>query len=205
MTSNLHYTLLITLMASISTVSTNTRYTRTAMVFHWLVALLISANILLIWIVDLLPDERQRLAIDTHKSLGITVLGLAVLRLLWRFAHQPPELPGSYARWERRASKVAHGLLYALIFLMPLSGWLHDSAWKDAATHPMQLFGLVPWPRISLIMNLEPATKEMLHDAFGALHEWAGFTLYALFALHVAGALKHQWRDKHKELQRMWS
>jgi cytochrome b561 len=175
------------------------------MVFHWLVALLISANILLIWIVDFLPDERQRLAIDTHKSLGITVLGLAVLRLLWRFAHTPPALPGSYARWERRASKVAHLLLYALIFLMPLSGWLHDSAWKDAATHPMQLFGLVPWPRIGLIMNLEPNLKEMLHDAFGALHEWAGFTLYTLFALHVAGALKHQWRDKHKELQRMWS
>jgi cytochrome b561 len=100
---------------------------------------------------------------------------------------------------------VAHGLLYVLIFLMPFSGWLHDSAWKDAITHPMQLFGLVSWPRISFIMNLDPVIKETLHDVFGAIHEWAGFTLYALFALHVAGALKHQWRDKQKELQRMWS
>lgn len=182
-----------------------TRYTRTAMALHWLVALLISINIILIWIVDLVPEERIRLVIDTHKSTGITVLGLAILRLLWRFTHQPPRLPGTYARWERRASHVAHGLLYALIFLMPLSGWLHDSAWKDAATHPMQLFGLVPWPRISTIMNLDPATKLVLHGAFGALHEWAGFVLYALFALHVGGALKHQWVDKEKEVQRMWS
>ncbi len=187
-----------------STIPT-TRYTRTAMALHWAIALLISLNIVLIWIVDFVPEERIRLVIDTHKSTGITVMGLAIMRLLWRFTHQPPQLPGTYARWERRASHVAHGLLYALIFIMPLSGWLHDSAWKDAATHPMQLFGLVPWPRIGWIMDLDPATKLTLHGAFGAVHEWAGFVLYALFALHVGGALKHQWIDKEKELQRMWS
>ena len=187
------------------TTTPTTRYTRTAMALHWAMALLISLNIGLIWIVELVPVERIRLVIDTHKSTGITVLGLAIMRLIWRFAHQPPQLPGTYASWERRASHAAHGLLYGLIFLMPLSGWLHDSAWKDAATHPMQLFGLVPWPRIGWIMNLDPATKLTLHSAFGALHEWAGFGLYALFALHVGGALKHQWVDKEKELQRMWS
>ena len=179
------------------------KYTRTAMALHWLVALLILTNIVLAWLVDVLPDERVRLAIDTHKSLGITVLGLAILRLLWRLAHRPPELPGSHAAWERRASHTTHLLLYALIFLMPLSGWLHDSAWKDAATHPMQLFGLLPWPRIGWIMQIEPATKEMLHDAFGALHAYAAYALYALFALHMAGALKHQWLDKERALQRM--
>lgn len=183
----------------------NARYTRTAMALHWLVALLIGVNIALAWLVDFLPDDSVRLTIDTHKSIGITVLGLAILRLLWRLAHKPPELPATYASWERRASHAAHMLLYVLIFLMPLSGWLHDSAWKDAATHPMQLFGLIPWPRIGWITSIEPATKEMLHDAFGALHTYAGWVLYALFALHVAGALKHQWVDKEKELQRMWS
>ena len=181
------------------------RYTRTAMAFHWLVALLLSMNIVLIWAVSLVPESRIRLVVDTHKSLGITVLGLAILRLLWRYTHKPPELPDTYARWERRASQAAHGLLYALIFLLPLSGWLHDSAWKDAATHPMQLFGLVPWPRISFIMDMPPAAKELLHNAFGTAHAWAGFVLYGLFVLHVAGALKHQWIDQHKELQRMWS
>jgi cytochrome b561 len=195
----------MTTMTPMTSIPPASRYTRTAMAFHWLIALLISVNIALALLVDFMPEERQRFVIDTHKSIGITVLGLAILRLLWRFAHEPPVLPGTYALWERRASSLAHGLLYLLIFLMPLSGWLYDSAWKDAGTHPMQLFGLVPWPRIGFIMNIEPTTKEMLHDAFGALHEWAGFTLYALFALHVAGAFKHQWLDKQKELQRMWS
>ena len=184
--------------------NTPAKYTRTAMALHWLVAALLMSNIALIWLVDAVPEERIRGVIDTHKSIGITVLGLAVLRLLWRFTHQPPELAGSLARWERRAAHVAHGLLYALIFLMPLSGWMHDSAWKDASTHPMQLFGLVPWPRISWIMSIEPVTKEMLHDMLGALHQWGGFVLYALVALHVGGALKHQWVDKEKELQRIW-
>ena len=179
------------------------KYTRTAIALHWLVALLISVNLLLVWFVDYWPEERVRLVIDTHKSLGITVLGFALLRLLWRLTHQPPALPGHYARWEQGASHAAHLLLYGLIFLMPLSGWLHDSAWKDAATHPMQLFGLIPWPRIGWIMNIEPATKEMLHDAFGLLHTVAAYLLYMLVTLHIAGALKHQLIDKHPELQRM--
>ena len=180
------------------------KYTGTAIVLHWLVALLISLNLLLVWFVEYWPEEKVRLAIDTHKSIGITVLGLAALRLLWRLTHQPPALPSNYVRWEQRASHAAHILLYVLIFSMPISGWLHDSAWKDAATHPMQLFGLIPWPRIGWIMNIEPTTKEMLHGAFGALHTWASYLLYALVTLHIAGALKHQFVDKHPELQRMW-
>ena len=179
------------------------RYTRTAMALHWVVALLISINILLVWIVDLVPESSVRWVIDTHKSLGITVLGLAILRLLWRFVHTPPVLPGSYARWERRASHAAHLLLYGLIFLMPLSGWLHDSAWKDAATHPMQLFGLVPWPRIGWVMSIPPIRKEHLHYVFGDWHTAFGYVLYVLLFLHVAGALKHQFLDRERELQRM--
>lgn len=181
------------------------RYTRTAMALHWLVALLIAVNLGLAWAVDFLPEERVRWTIDTHKSIGITILGLAILRLLWRFANKPPALPRTYALWERRASHAAHMLFYGLIFLLPLSGWMQDSAWKDASSHPMQLFGLLPWPRIGWIMNLEPVFKESLHDAFGVLHQGAGFVLYGLLALHIVGALKHQLVDKEKELQRMWS
>ncbi len=179
------------------------KYTRIAMLLHWLVALLISANLVLVWVVDHLPDEQVRPAIDTHKSLGITLLGLAILRMLWRYTHRPPALPPGYARWERRASHATHALLYLLMFLMPLSGWMHDSAWKDAATHPMQLFGLFEWPRIGWIMTLEPTTKEMWHSTLGAVHTWGGYLLYVLFTLHVAGALKHQLIDKEAELQRM--
>ena len=68
----------------------------------------------------------------------------------------------------------------------------------------MQLFGPIPWPRIGWIMNIEPTTKEVLHDAFGALHAWTSYLLYALVTLHIVGALKHQFVDKHPELRRMW-
>lgn len=130
---------------------------------------------------------------------------MGILRLLWRFTYHPPQLPGTYARWERRASHEAHGLLYALIFPILCPAGCTTPPSKDAATKPMQLFGLLLWPLISAIMNLEPATKLVLLGAFGALHKWAGFVLCALFALHVGGTLKHQSVDKGKELRRMWS
>ena len=93
--------------------------------------------------------------------------------------------------------------LYFVMFLMPLSGWLHDSAWKDAAAHPMQLFGIVPWPLISWFLKIEAATKEMLHDIFGAIHTFGLYLLYARWNAHVGGALKHQLIDKEAELQRL--
>ncbi len=179
------------------------RYTRVAIVLHWLVAAGILANIALAWVWPHLADERVRPAIDLHKSLGITVLGLAIMRLLWRATHRPPPLPTSYQRWELRASHVTHGLLYLLIFAMPLSGWIMDSAWKDAATHPMFLFGAVPSPRIGAIMRLNPAARDHVHDLFGAAHIWFSYAVYALVGLHVAGALKHEWIDREPELRRM--
>ena len=180
------------------------RYTRIAIVLHWSIALLIAINVALALTADSLPDDWVRPVIDTHKSIGITVLGLAILRLLWRLTHRPPALPRRYPRWERVGAHVAHALLYLAIFALPLSGWLHDSAWKDAATHPMTLYGLVPWPRVGWVMDLEPASKELWHDRFGMLHTWCGYVLYGLFAAHVLGALKHQWLDREPELQRMW-
>ncbi len=179
------------------------RYTRTAIALHWIVALLMVVNVALGLGAELLPDEQVRFAVDTHKSIGITVLGLAVLRLLWRLSHPAPPLPADYPRWERFGAHAVHGVLYLVMFALPLSGWLHDSAWKDAAAHPMQLFGLVPWPRVGWVMSLDAGLKEQLHGTFGALHAWLGFLLYGLFALHVGGALKHQWLDREPELQRM--
>jgi cytochrome b561 len=179
------------------------RYTRVAIALHWLVAVLMVLNIVLILTVERFPDEWVRPAIDTHKSIGITVLGLVIVRILWRLTHRPPAMPTSFSRLERAAAHAVHGVLYLLMILLPLSGWMHDSAWKDAGTHPMQLFGLVPWPRIGWIMSIEPTMRETLHDVFGALHTWAGYVLYGAFALHVLGALKHQFMDGEKELQRM--
>lgn len=179
------------------------RYTRIAMLLHWLVAVMIILNIALIWSVDLIPEDYIRPVIDTHKSTGITVLGLVLLRVLWRIANPPPDLPEHYPAWEKKTAHVAHLVLYALILALPLSGWMHDSAWKAAAEVPMRLFGLFEWPRIGAIMTMEPAAKLEFHKATGALHVWLSYALYVLFALHVGGALKHQFVDKEPELERM--
>jgi len=179
------------------------RYTRTAMLLHWLVAVLIIGNLVLVWVIDWFPDEWVRPAIDTHKSIGITVLGLGVLRVLWRISHRPPPLPVGYPAVERVGAHGAHLLLYGLIFALPLSGWLHDSAFKQAAEHPLYLFGLVPWPRIGVIMALDPVTKEHFHTLWYQIHGWLAYALYGLLALHVLGALKHQFVDKEAEFERM--
>lgn len=182
---------------------TDGRYTRVAMLFHWLVAAGIVANVVLAWTWPHLADDAVRPAIDAHKSIGITILGLAIMRLLWRLTHTPPAYPTRYQQWERRLSALVHGLLYVMIFVQPLTGWIMDSAYKDAATHPMRLFGLVPWPRIGAVMGLEPGAKMQVHDGFGAAHYYGSLALYALVALHIAGALKHQLVDRNRELQRM--
>jgi cytochrome b561 len=179
------------------------RYTRTAMVLHWLIAIGIIVNVALALSADSLPDDWVRPVIDTHKSIGITVLGLGILRLLWRATHRPPPLPEDFPSWERKSAHVVHILLYVLIFAMPLSGWLHDSAWKAAATHPMHLFNVIPFPRVSFVMNQPPALKEHLHDLFGAIHTSLAYVIYALVGLHIAGALKHEWIDRKSVIRRM--
>ena len=179
------------------------RYTRTAMLLHWLIAAGIVVNVALAWIWPVLADAAVRPAIDTHKSIGITILGLAVMRLLWRFTHRPPPLPPHHAPIERKAAHGVHWGLYALLFAMPLTGWIMDSAYKDAASHPMFWFGLFEWPRIAPILHLDPALRERVHDGFGAAHHYLAWAVYGLFALHVGGALKHQWIDGDRELERM--
>lgn len=179
------------------------RYTRTAMVLHWLIALFITINVALIWSVDLIPEDGIRPVIDAHKSFGVTVLGLVLMRVLWRFARRPPPLPDFYAPSEKAAAHGVHIALYVLMVALPLTGWMHDSAWKAAAEIPMYWFGLIQFPRIGWIMNIEPGFKERLHDVFGSAHIWLSYILYALVGLHIAAALKHQWWDKHPELERM--
>ncbi len=181
------------------------RYTRTAMLLHWLIAVLIVGNLLLVWTIGWFPHRLVRPAVDTHKSIGLTVLGLALLRVLWRLSHPPPPMPAHYPRRERRLAHAAHLALYVLILGLPISGYIHDSAFSQAATHPLRLFGLVPIPRLAPIMALDPASKQRVHSFWFAVHGWLAYGLYALLALHVLGALKHQFVDREPELQRMLS
>ena len=179
------------------------RYNRFAMVLHWLVAALLLINVVYGLEAASADDAHVRPLIDMHKSIGLTLLGLVALRILWRLGHKPPPLPPTYPAYERKGAHLAHLFLYTVMLLLPLTGYIHDSAWKLAATHPIELYGLVPFPRIGIVENLAAGPKEQVHALFGAAHVWLGYALYALFALHIAGVLKHHAIDHESELSRM--
>ena len=169
---------------------------------HWLIVLLIINQWLIAERAEDLTGFQKFTALNWHKWFGMTIFMLAIVRLVWRIANPVPDLTAETRPWERVLARVSHFLLYALIFAMPLTGWIMDSGYKDAATHPMFLYGLFEWPRIGFIMHLDPPVRDRVHDLFGEAHELISWLVYALFALHVAGALKHQ-MEGHKELQRM--
>lgn len=181
----------------------NEKYTKGAVVLHWLVAVGILFNLVTMLVVD--DKARTRDFINMHKSVGITVLLLVLMRLLWRAANKPPAPLASLHGWERTLSKAVHYSLYLLIVLMPLTGWLQDSAFKDAAKYPLTLFGVVPWFRLPPFATMDPVAKEHWHHIFGVTHSLVlKIALWIALGLHLAGALKHQFLDKQRELQRMW-
>ncbi|MDD2721957.1 MAG: cytochrome b [Gallionella sp.] len=168
-------------------------YTFTAIRLHWLIFLLIFAAFALGLYMEDLPLSPDKLILfNYHKWMGITVLLLAVLRLMWRLTHRPPELPGAMVGWERFAAHAMHYLLYALIFAVPLSGWLMSSA-KGFQT---VWFGVLPLP------DLVGKDKE-LGKQLAELHEFVNYTMLALVVVHVAAALKHHFIVKDDILTRM--
>ena len=169
-----------------------TQYTRTAMVLHWVIAVLIICNAVLGLTAESFPDGWIRPIVDTHKSIGITVLGLALLRILWRVSHRAPPLPREFPTWEKVAAHVAHFLLYVLMIVIPVSGYLYSSA----ANIPVVYLGLIPLPRI---IAPDPQLKEVLKN----LHIALNYTLLVLVALHVVAAIKHQLIDRDGLLSRM--
>lgn len=168
-------------------------YSTPAIVLHWLVALLIFVAFPLgLYMADLpLSPEKLKL-ISYHKWIGVTVFMLAGLRVVWRLTHTPPPLPASVAGWQRRASAVAHGLLYLLILVIPISGWLMSSA-KGVQT---VWFGVLPLPDL---IGKDKALGHLLEE----VHETLNYTLLALVVLHVAGALQHHFIERQPFLQRM--
>ena len=179
------------------------RYNRTAMTLHWLVAALILVNVFYGLAAKSADDTRVRALVDAHKSIGLTVLGLVLLRIFWRLGHPPPPLPHSYPKLEKIGAHAAHYALYVVILLLPLSGYLHDSAWNGAAAHPLVWFGVLHLPRMPIVKSFDPATKDQLHALFGAAHVYIGYVLYGLVGLHLLGVAKHHVIDHEAEISRM--
>ena len=172
---------------------TRRRYGATAQVLHWIVAGLIVTQFVLARMAAHLPLGARKLALlAEHKSFGMTVLLLAVLRLVWRLTHPPPALPTDMHRVERLLARVIHVSFYVLLFAMPLSGWLMSSA----KNYSVSWFGAFTWPNLI-------APNEAAFSYFKALHHLLSDALFAIASLHVLAAFKHHFWDKDDVLVRM--
>lgn len=173
--------------------NTDTRWGAIAQTLHWLIALLIVVQGAIgLMMVDLGMTPVKVKVFALHKSIGLSVLALVLLRLSWRAAQRTPRDPPAPA-WQRIAARVSHALLYLLILALPLSGWLFNSA----ANFPLSWFGLVHVP--SLTHGYDPSLKSLALSAHVALF----WILAGVVAIHVAAALWHHFRKRDDVLRRM--
>ena len=170
------------------------RYNATAISLHWLIALLIVAAFGLGLIMTDIPglSMRKLRYFSWHKWLGITVFLLAIVRLGWRSTHPAPPHPVGVASWQQRTANGVHLLLYGLIFVVPLSGYLYSLA----AGVPVVYLGVLPLP---VLFERNDAIKDLLK----LIHLSLNYTMAGLVALHAAAALKHQFIDRDGTLARM--
>jgi cytochrome b561 len=190
------------------------RYSKVAIVLHWLIALVIFAMFALGWYMADLPKEApKQLAFDLfdwgiyswqlaeeasprtfyfnlHKSIGVTLLALIAFRLVWRITHRPPAMLTSYKAWERKLSTSAHHMMYLLMFAVPLTG---------IAMSLNSKYGLM-WFGIKVLSGVDD--KETRHT-FEEMHELVGIILLLIVIVHIAGALKHKFIDKDQTMDRM--
>jgi len=177
------------------------RYHGVAIGFHWLVAISIIGMLVVgKYMVSLDESEPLRfLLTQWHKSFGVITLVLIVLRLLWRLNHRPPRLPGHLKPWEIYASGLVHFLLYLLIILIPLSGWIMVSA--SPLELPTVIFNSIHWPHLAPFDRLP--NKEDISAIFGEVHAIAGSVLILLLLAHVGAALRHQFVLHDEVMSRM--
>jgi cytochrome b561 len=170
-----------------------TRYGAVAQTLHWIIAALIVTQFTLAWTAQDLPlGVHKLILLARHKSVGMTVLMLAMLRLGWRLTHPAPPLPAGMTLLERRAAHASHAAFYVLLFAMPLSGWLMSSA----KNYSVSWFGLFTWPNL-----IQP--NEASFSWLRTTHWILSWSLFAIAVLHVLAALKHHFWNKDSVLLRM--
>ena len=193
---------------------TPSRYTKTAIVLHWLIAIFIALMFVLGWYMAELPKEApKQLAYDLfdlgvytwqlaeeasprtfyfnlHKSLGLTVLALIVLRILWRITHTPPAALSSYKAIEKKVATATHHSLYLLMLAVPVTGLIMAINSK---------YG-VKWFGMDVIAGLD---NKPMREFFECTHEFVGIVLLVLIGIHLLGALKHKFIDKDDTMSRM--
>lgn len=165
------------------------RYDRVQVILHWLIAVLILGMIGLgLYMVELpkqseLPAGQESVRAFyflLHKSMGITVAMLILLRVGWRLTHKAPPLPDTVSKWQQRAAGVVHGLFYVVMAAMPLSGYAQSMFSK----YDTKFWGAV-LPRLA-------EEDKAMREIFSQIHECLAFLLIGLILVHIAAAIKHR-------------
>jgi cytochrome b561 len=173
--------------------NSNERYGLVAQLLHWSIVVLIITQVVLASQAEGAPSLLEKAKIlTTHKSTGMTIFILAILRLLWRLANPTPSPVAGAKAWQDRLASIMHWALYVLIFLTPLAGWTMSSARNFSVSY----FGLFTWPNLV-------APDQSLYETLKKMHFVLAATMISLAWLHAFAALKHHFFDKDNVLRRM--
>lgn len=172
----------------------NAHYNRTAQVLHWLLALLLLGQLAFGWWLGDIPRNTPARGyyVNLHKSVGMLIALLVLVRLGWRLRHGAPALPDFVPRWQQKLAAASHHLLYLLMLLVPLAGYLASNFSKHGVKF-FNVFVLPPWG---------PDDKS-IYTLFNQTHKVAAVLLLVLIAVHVGAALWHGWR-RDGIFSRMW-
>jgi cytochrome b561 len=168
-------------------------YTGTAKFLHWLILALLIAQFVVAWTMPhMRRDTQPDTLINLHFSIGVVILAVVIVRLAWRATHGEPAPLAGLPAWQLKSAHAVHWLLYVLLFVVPVLGWINAS-WRG---FPVVMFGL-ELPK--LIATRDPSWG-WTGDVHGLL---ANYAMLALVGLHVAAALYHRFIRRDGVLQRM--
>ena len=176
------------------------RYNDVAVILHWMIALLLIGMLILGKYMGILEDDdpQKFVLVQLHKSFGVIALLLIIARLIWRTTYKAPAHPAHAPKWEKLAAKSTHIVLYALMLVMPISGWLMVSA--SPLNIDTILFNAIKWPHVP---GADLLQENELDQLFYTIHAYASGVMILIIFMHVGAALKHHIINKDDVLRRM--
>ncbi|HTT97293.1 MAG TPA: cytochrome b [Rhizomicrobium sp.] len=183
--------------------NTTLRYGSVAMTFHWVIALLVIANICVgLYMGDLPRSDPMKFEIfQIHKSIGLTVLVLSILRVVWRLMNPVPPLPAGMNPALKIGARISHFLLYFLIVAIPLTGYIMVSA--SPLGNGTSYFGLFDWPNLPIWTGMTREQLHPIHETWETVHVYLAWSAIVLIPIHVLAALYHGVMRRDGVLSRM--
>jgi cytochrome b561 len=190
------------------------RWTSRAKWLHWLIAFMILVEVPVGFVMAYTyglkftdPDGVGKLHIlmaQIHITNGFLILALVTYRLTWRFRHPAPDLPASLQAYQKFVARLTHGFLYALLFLLPLSGWAANSVLGDIERFGVTELWFFAWDIMPPLLPQLPLDHQFGYGFFATIHRYAIYTGGGILSLHIIAALWHHFVQKDNILSRMW-